>query len=112
LKGESGTYASVKEQVVEKLGASFENLDKAKAAQLNLTSGVVVKDLGQGILAEQTRIREGFIITKVNNQKVSTVDELKAALKAAGNSAIISGVYAQQPQREYQYGVNDLNSIE
>jgi Do/DeqQ family serine protease len=112
LKGESGSYASVKEQVVEKLGASFENLDKAKAAQLNLTSGVVVKDLGQGILAEQTRIREGFIITKVNNQKVSSVDELKAALKAAGNSAIISGVYAQQPQREYQYGVNDLNSIE
>ena len=112
LKGEIGTYDSVKEQVVEKLGATFESLDKTKAAQLNLTSGVMVKDPGQGILAEQTRIKEGFVITKVNSQKVGTVEELKAALKNAGNSAIISGVYPQQPQREYQYGVNDLNSIE
>ncbi|MDB5192271.1 MAG: serine protease [Segetibacter sp.] len=112
LKGDAGTYASVKEQVVEKLGASFENIDRSKAAQLGISSGVVVKGLGTGILAEQTRIREGFIITKVNNQKVNSVDELKASLKNAGNSAIISGVYPQQPQREYQYGVNDLNSIE
>lgn len=112
LKGETGTYASVKEQVVEKLGASFENLDRSKAAQLGLNSGVMVKGLGAGILSEQTRIKEGFIITKVNNQKISSVEELRAALKGVGNNAIISGVYPQQPQREYQYALNDLNSIE
>ncbi len=108
LKGNSGAYASIKEQVVEQLGATFEDLDKSIAARLNLSSGVVVKNLGQGILTDQTRIKEGFIITKVNNTKVSTVDELKAALKNAGNSAIISGVYPSQPQTEYQYAINDL----
>ena len=112
LKGETGTYASVKEQVIEKLGASFESLDRSRAAQFGLSSGVIVKGLGQGIISEQTKIREGFIITKVNNQRVSSVEELKAALKSAGNNAIISGVYPQQPQREYQYALNDLNSIE
>ncbi len=112
LRGETGIYASVKEQVVEKLGASFENLDRNQAAQLQLNSGVVVKSLGQGILTEQTRIKEGFIITKVNNANVNSVDELKAALRNAGNTAIITGVYPQQPQREYQYALNDLNSIE
>jgi serine protease Do len=112
LRGESGEYESVKAQVVEKLGASFENLDKNMAAQLGLNAGVVVKDLGTGLLSEQTRIKEGFIITKVDGQKVSSVEELKAALKNAGNSAIISGVYPQQPQREYQYALNDLNSID
>lgn len=109
LKATSGTYASLKQQVVEQLGASFEELDKNKAAQLRLTNGVVVKELGQGILTDQTKIKEGFIITKVNNTKVSTIDELKAALKNAGNSAIISGVYPGQPQTEYQYALNDLN---
>jgi S1-C subfamily serine protease len=79
---------------------------------LQLNSGVVVKSLGQGILTEQTRIKEGFIITKVNNANVNSVDELKAALRNAGNTAIITGVYPQQPQREYQYALNDLNSIE
>ncbi len=108
LKGDSGTYASIKEKVVEQLGATFENLDRNKAAQLQLPAGVVVKSLGQGILTEQTRIKEGFIITKVNNTKVSTVDDLKQALKNAGNSAIITGVYPNQPQTEYQYALNDL----
>lgn len=108
LKGNTGAYASVKEQVIEQLGASFEALDQKKAAQLQLQSGVAVKNLGQGILTDQTRIKEGFIITKVNNSKVSTVDELKAALKNAGNSAVITGVYPNQPQTEYQYALNDL----
>ncbi len=109
LKGTTGTYASIKQQVVEQLGATFEELDKTKAAQLHITSGVVVKELGQGILTDQTRIKEGFIITRVNNVKVATIDELKTALKNAGNSAIISGVYPGQPQTEYQYALNDLN---
>ncbi len=108
LKGSSGGYASVKQQVIEQLGATFEDLDKNKAAQLQLQSGVVVKQLGQGILTDQTRIKEGFIITKVNITKVSTVEELKEAIKNAGNSALISGVYPNQPQTEYQYALNDL----
>jgi serine protease Do len=108
LKGTSGTYASIKEQVIEQLGASFQDLDKSKAAQLHLGSGVMVKNLGQGILTDQTRIKEGFIITKVNDTRVSTVDELKQALKNAGNSAVITGVYPNQPQTEYHYAINDL----
>lgn len=108
LKGESGTYASMKEQAVEQLGASFENLDKQKAEKLGITGGVQVKDLKQGLLTDQTRIKEGFIITRVNNQRVTSVDELKQALSSAGNSAIISGIYPDQPQREYRYAVNDL----
>lgn len=108
LKGESGTYASIKEQVVEQLGATFENLDKSKAAKLSLPAGVEVKNLGRGILSEQTRIREGFIITKVNNKRVGSVEELKQAIKDSGNTAIISGIYPNQPNREYQYALNDL----
>lgn len=112
LKGSSGTYASIKEQVVEQLGASFEDLDKSKAVELQLGAGVVVKKLGEGILTDQTKIKEGFIITKVNNTRVTSVEELKAALRNAGNSAIISGVYPLQPQTEYQYALNDLNGGE
>ena len=104
LKGNAGAYASVKEQVVEKLGASFQGLENGK--------GVQVKRLGQGILSDQTRIKEGFIITSVNNTRVSSVDELKEALKGAGNSAVISGVYPNAPGTVYQYALNDLDSIQ
>jgi Do/DeqQ family serine protease len=108
LKGDQGDYESMKEQVVDQLGAAFENLDRNKAAELGLQGGVVVGSLSQGIISEQTRIREGFIITKVNNVKVRTIAELKQALINAVNSAIISGVYPAQPQTEYQYALNDL----
>jgi len=112
LKDNAGNYESVKQQVVQQLGASFENLDKGTAAKLRLQGGVVVKNLGQGILTDQTRIKEGFIITQVNGRAVTTVDELNAAIKNAGNSAVITGVYPAQPQTYYQYALNDLNSGE
>jgi serine protease Do len=108
LKGDAGTYASIKEQAVEQLGASFENLDRQQASQLGISGGVKVKDLQDGILSQQTRIKEGFIVTKVNNQRVNTVDQLKQAIENSGNSAVISGIYPEHPEREYQYALNDL----
>jgi len=108
LKGDVGNYESMKEQVIEQLGATFEDVDRDKAASLKTPQGVAVKTLGDGIFTQQTRIKEGFIITRINNTKVTTVDELKAAIKSAGNSAIVSGVYPTQPQMEYQYAINDL----
>ncbi|MCW3117836.1 MAG: serine protease, partial [Chitinophagaceae bacterium] len=112
LKASTGTYASMREQVIEQLGAAFEPLDINKARELGLQSGVVVKSLGQGIISDQTRIREGFIITTVGNTKVSTVEELKKALISAGSSAVISGVYPANPHAVYQYALNDLNGAE
>jgi len=112
LKAVAGTYASIKEQVIEQLGASFETLDSKQAAALHVESGVIVKNLGEGILSQQTRMKEGFIITKVNNEKVATVDELKDALKRAGNSAVITGIYPDNPGQVYQYALNDLNGRE
>jgi Do/DeqQ family serine protease len=108
LKGESGLYTSQNEQIIESLGAGFEAVPKDQAAQLGISGGVTVKSLSEGILTEQTRIKEGFIVTKINNQKITTVDELKQALQHSGSSAIISGIYPSNPQREYQYALNDL----
>ncbi|WP_336517382.1 Do family serine endopeptidase [Pollutibacter soli] len=109
LKGASGEYASVKSQVVEELGANLENLSPEQASKLNIPSGVIVKQLGDGVLSEQTRMRDGFIITKVNGNNVASIDQLKEALKKGGNSAVITGVYPSDPKEEYQYALNDLN---
>lgn len=108
LKGDTGNYASLNNAAIEQLGATLENVSKEKAAQLSITGGVEVKALKQGIITQQTRISEGFIITKVNNNRISNVEELKNALKNAGSSAIISGVYPNMPGKEYRYALNDL----
>lgn len=108
LKGDAGSYASLKTESLNNLGASFEPLSSQAAAQLGLSGGVKVTSLEQGVLTEQTRIREGFIVTAVNGRKVTSVAQLKEALQNAGSSAVISGVYPNNPQREYQYALNDL----
>jgi Do/DeqQ family serine protease len=78
LKNNAGTYAIVKPStMVDKLGAELETLDPAKAKQLGLPGGVVVKKINEGILNDQTRMRDGFIITKVDGKDVKSVDDLK-----------------------------------
>ena len=51
-----------------------------------------MKKINDGALNDQTRMRDGFIITKVNGKEVKTLDDLKNLI---GNSTdiTISGVY-------------------
>ena len=93
LKKNAGTYDIVKaEPMVDKLGADLETLDAQKAKQLGLPGGVVVKKINDGVLNDQTRMRDGFIITKVNGKNVKTLDDLK---KEIGNQTdiTITGFY-------------------
>lgn len=93
LKNNEGTYDIVKPTTnVDKLGADLETLDPKKAKQYGLNGGVVVRKINDGALNDQTRMRDGFIITKVNGKEVKTLDDLKNLI---GNSTdiTISGVY-------------------
>lgn len=78
LKNNAGTYTIVKAApMLDKLGADLETLDPQKAKQLGLPGGVVVKKINDGVLNDQTRMRDGFIITKVNGKDVKNLDDLK-----------------------------------
>jgi len=93
LKNNAGTYDIVKAAtMVDKLGAQLETLDPQKAKQLGLPGGVVVKKINEGALNDQTRMRDGFIITKVNGKDVKNLDDLKNEI---GNQTdiTISGYY-------------------
>jgi S1-C subfamily serine protease len=93
LKNNAGTYDIVKPAtMVDKLGAQLETLDPQKAKQLGLSGGVVVKKINEGALNDQTRMRDGFIITKVNGKDVKNLDDLKNEI---GNQTdiTISGYY-------------------
>jgi S1-C subfamily serine protease len=77
----------------EKLGGKLETLDKATAEKNDLEGGVVIKDLGTGILGK-SRVEKGFVITHVNEEPVKTVEEFYEALKKATSPNIkIGGVY-------------------
>lgn len=94
LKNKIGTFEIVKldNTALPKLGADFANLDVKKAKEFGVPGGIVVKKINDGALKDQTRMRDGFIIVKVNDKDVKNTEELA---KAIGDSkaVTISGFY-------------------
>lgn len=106
LKNKIGTNEVVKEtSILDKLGGTFENVDKKTAAANDIAGGVVVKKLGDGILSK-TRMQEGFVITSVNGIDIKNTDELKAALSKGTNGKVrLDGIYPGY-EGNYTYPLN------
>jgi len=94
LKNNAGNYDIVKEDnsAISKLGADLATLDPKKAKEYGIAGGVIVKKINAGALSDQTRMRDGFIIIKVDGQEVKSVDEFKK-LTGDEKSITISGFY-------------------
>ena len=93
LKNKAGNYDIVKaDAVLETLGAELTTLDAKKAREYGVTGGVIVKKINEGAINDQTRMKDGFIILKVNDKEVKSVDEMKAAV-GVNKSITISGFY-------------------
>jgi serine protease Do len=93
LKNNAGNYDIVKAAgMIDKLGADLMTLDPKKAKELGLNGGVIVKKINEGVINDQTRMRDGFIITKANGQEVKSVDDLSKII-GNQNEVTITGIY-------------------
>jgi serine protease Do len=107
LKARDGKTSVVKAEEREgfaSLGLEVEDLDSKELKKLELENGVRVKALGNGKLARYTDIKEGFIITQVNDAQVKSVKEFNELLKSKkpGDLVILTGTYEDFP-REFNY---------
>ncbi|OJY90442.1 MAG: serine protease [Sphingobacteriales bacterium 44-15] len=94
LKNKTGTYDIIRTSALDDFGAEFESLDKKKAGEYGQTGGVVVKKINpNGLIDGQTRMRDGFIILRVNDKAVNNVNELSDAVQKAGNNIKLDGFY-------------------
>jgi len=105
LKNKEGNTSMVKKETptsVELLGADFANLTSKEQKELGLDGGVKVVKLMDGKLARNTNMKEGFIITKIDNQPIKTIDDLNQALANKKGGVMIEGRYPDYPG-EYYY---------
>jgi Do/DeqQ family serine protease len=109
LKNSSGNTEIVKTSALDKLGAEFETLSAAKAKEYGVTGGIMIKSLSDGLLADQTTIKKGFIIVRAGGKDIKSVDEFKKAIESSGNSIIIEGIYPGY-EGVYTYAINDLKN--
>lgn len=93
MKNKSGNYDVVKtETSFDNLGGELVTVDKETARKNDVTGGVQVKKLGDGLL-KNTRIQEGFIITSVDGQDVNSIDDLKSILNNSDGTVRLEGIY-------------------
>ncbi|MGI8950930.1 MAG: Do family serine endopeptidase [Chitinophagaceae bacterium] len=105
LKNKAGTYAQVKqESTLDKLGADLVNVDAATARKNNISGGVLVRKIGNGVL-KNTRMQEGFVITSVDGQDVKSIDDLKNILSNSNGTVRLEGIYPGY-EGSYAYPLN------
>ncbi|MEO6538751.1 MAG: trypsin-like peptidase domain-containing protein [Ferruginibacter sp.] len=109
LKNNAGNFDIVKNEVTAGsiLGADLVGLDPKKAKDFGIPGGVVVKRINDGgVLGQQTRMKDSFIILKVNDKNVNTLSELNNAITGA-KDITISGFYpGYEGMYDYQLSLN------
>jgi Do/DeqQ family serine protease len=93
LRNKAGNTDVVSEEKIEVLGAKFEKVDQELADRLKIKGGVQVVELSDGKLKDHN-VKKGFVITKVNQTPVATVEELASIINniAKGEGVFIEGI--------------------
>ena len=104
LKNLQGNTEVVKKFDLDMLGAAFKPIDDDMKRHLGVNYGLQVTGLDKGKLAD-AGIKKGFIILKVNGNKITSEEDLAEVLKAANQSPervlFISGYYTSGRRANY-----------
>ena len=95
LKNEKGNTKVVKDADLDILGGQFKPISDSQKEQLNIGYGLQVLKVSGGKLKD-AGVPQGFIIQRVNDQTVKTIEDLQKIVKDASKSKPvlwIEGVY-------------------
>ncbi len=86
------------------LGARFEDLTREEMAELGVKYGVRVAELQAGKLRVEG-VREGFVITQINNKPVDSVEKLKSVMSTIKGGVYVEGIYPNGVVAYYAFGI-------
>lgn len=104
LRNKDGNTKVVKNESISMLGATLTPLSDGELDKLNLSKGIKVKDLSTGKL-KNAGIKEGFVITSIDNQPVGSVEELTDYLNNKKGGVLIEGIYPNGMRAYYGFGM-------
>lgn len=84
-------------------GAKLRNLNPQELRKLRIRQGVKIEELGEGKFLE-AGVREGYIITRVNQQAVSSATEVVSLLKNVQGGIFLEGIYSNGRSAYYAFG--------
>ncbi len=93
--------ASNDEELTKDLGFELQDLTAEEVRRAG-TTGVKVVSIIRGSKIERTNMEPGFIITKVGDKKIGSMEDFIKTLKVSKGKVMLEGVYEDYPG-EYYY---------
>lgn len=87
---------------INALGAEFQEMENMELAKYRAENGVKISKVTAGRLS-LVGIREGFIITSIDRQKMLSVDDVKKSLENRKGNVLIEGFYANGVRASYSF---------
>jgi len=107
-KGNSTLVEKEYQEVLSILGVSLEDLDNDQTKKLDIDNGVKVSSIYAGQIRKQTQMREGFIITHIDGEKIKSKKDLIKKLESKQGGVMLEGVYEDIPgQYYYAFGLSN-----
>ena len=110
LKNEQGSTKVIKNMDLDVLDANFREVTEAQKQQLNINYGLEVMKVNNGKLKE-VGIGKGFIIQRVNDQSIKTIEDLQKVVKEASTSKepvlYIQGIYPTGKKAYFAVGLDN-----
>ncbi len=110
LKNAQGNTDVIKSADLDLLGANFRAVSDEQKKQLNISYGLEIIKLNKGILQEEG-LTKGFIIQKVNEEPMKTIDDIQKAVKEASTSKepvlYIQGIYPTGKRKYFAVPLKD-----
>lgn len=106
LRNNQGSTAITRKGDFASLGCAFKKLSEETKNRLELSNGVQVAGLTKGLLQENG-VRDGFIITEINNRPVNSSDDVEDIYNKVMKSTdsdkllILKGVYPTGKRNYY-----------
>lgn len=109
LKNRDGKTTTVKREEKPEaaaLGFELEEVDSKVLKRLEINQGVRVKSLASNGKLKRTGMRDGFIITHIDDRPVKSASEVEEIIKKkkSGDLITFAGIYEDYP-REYIYAL-------
>jgi serine protease Do len=101
LLNNKGETSLIKKSAENKpfLGATFSELNDKEKKELQIDSGVKIEQLEAGKL-KALGLTEGMIITRINNEKIYTINDVKEKINKK-NEGILLEIVTQSGRKEY-----------
>jgi len=107
LRNIRGTTSIISSEDFDKtLGASLKEVSGDGLRRLGIRYGIQVVDAGNGSLY-QSGVKDGYIITKVNDVAIKSVDDFKRVVSSVKDGLFITGIYPNGRVVYYAVNLND-----